>query len=69
VKVVSPKSFEGWGFSLHPSGPKFTIVCGGCGCAFRHRVPTGVYYPKIPCPACGALNKMELVPADESYKG
>lgn len=60
-RVVQPHSFDGWSVSLHPGGPKFTIVCGNCGVAFRHRIHRGIDRPRIPCPHCNVLNQMPLV--------
>ena len=65
--VVTPKDFSGWGFSLHPDGPKFDIVCGKCGGFFRARIPRTIPWPKIPCSSCGVLNLMPIVPG--SYSG
>lgn len=61
--IVKPKSIEGWNMSiaqLWGSGPKFTIVCGKCGCTFQKRIQM-VDRPCLQCPFCGAINKLPLV--------
>ena len=57
--VLRPIAFEGLNMSLHPSGPKLTITCGGCRATFRKRVPM-VDNPGVTCPRCGATNVLPI---------
>jgi len=63
VKRVKPAFMKGynvsWNLNLF-SGPKWTIKCGGCFHTFKKRIPL-IDYPTVLCPACGALNELELV--------
>jgi rRNA maturation endonuclease Nob1 len=62
VKVVRPKNCTGYNMSfaqLWGSGPKWTITCGECEATFQKRIPM-VTEPGIPCPHCGAVNKLPI---------
>jgi rRNA maturation endonuclease Nob1 len=63
MNVVPARSCEGysmsWNLNLF-SGPKFTIGCGACPHVFEQRIPVRDY-PTVICPACGTLNRLNLV--------
>ena len=61
--VVEPRRFEGMSMSWTLNmfcGPKLTIWCGNCPHVFKKRIPV-VDHPTIVCPACGAINRLNLV--------
>jgi len=64
MKVVEPKSVEGWNLTVLQMfgvcGPKMTIQCGGCGCVFRKRIHAGVENEVVPCSHCGAGNQLHF---------
>lgn len=63
VKRVKPISIEGYNLSWNLnllSGPKFTIKCGNCRYTFKERIIM-MDYPSVLCPACGAINELNLV--------
>lgn len=57
-KVVEPRMFEGWNMCLW-GDPKFTIVCGECGVAFKKRIPM-MNRPRVQCPTCGTINEIPV---------
>lgn len=60
ARIVSAKDYVGFAGSLHPRGPKWSIVCGDCGSGFRARIPR-VNPVAVRCPLCGAVNRLDGV--------
>ena len=61
MDIVNAGGVDGWSFSLHPDGPKFTIICGKCGAPYRQRIHSSYLpMPLIPCPHCGVYNRVPL---------
>lgn len=62
--IVQPRNWQGMSMSplqLIGRGPKFTVWCGNCPHVFQERLPPHINRPTVICPACNALNQINVV--------